>query len=106
MEIVLQGEKCTKFEAGQVVSGVVKVPATVQLKASDVTIGLIGVTEVKWVNTEMHAGIHRVVPPITLHETTKCLELYQRTEQGNIILKAIPCHMQKIFIFNNTANLY
>ena len=89
MEIVLQGVQPAKYEAGQVVSGFLQIPATNQLMAEDVTIALIGVTEVKWIPENAY-GVHGIGPPLALHDTKRCLELEQHvTDQSNLLFFSI-----------------
>ena len=86
MEIELPGSQPAKYEAGDVVAGTFKVPSAGPLKASDVTIALIGQTEVRWVPNNAYVGMYAISPPLALHETNRCLELVQVvTDQGYII---------------------
>lgn len=84
MELTLEGVGEAKYEVGQAVSGVFRVPATQQLKASDVTLALVGAIEVKWVPTENLYAMYQIVPPVVIHETRKCLEMLQEVSERGI----------------------
>ena len=82
MEIVLQGKELPRYETGHVVSGLLKVPVVGGLRASDVTIALVGKSEVKWCPTENNYLLSMYqLPPI--QENRKILELvYEVKDQG------------------------
>ena len=95
MEIVLQDKESARYETGDVVTGFLKVPDGDGLKASEVSIALVGQSEVKWVPPENFYGPYRVYPSAIIYDTKRNLEIVQEiNDQGRIL------QFNKILIWN------
>ena len=92
MDIVL--ENSGLYETGQSVTGVFRVNIADQWKASDVSLSLIGYTQVEWTPDNVYGMFGPV--PITAgfmyNEKKVCLEMtYLVTDQGKLELIKISC---------------